>query len=121
MRFGKIAANVLLCAVMELPSFVLPTSLIVVALLVRDTQAQSTGVSRMPLTPEMNDYTNAAEQTEPAAKEAAVNAFLVKYPYSHAGEDLLEQLMGAYARESDMDKVTKTAGRHYEDFCPVVP
>jgi hypothetical protein len=108
---GKIAATVLLCTVMEVPWFVLPTSLISVALLVRDTQAQSTGVSRMPLTPEMNDYTNAAQQTEAAAKEVAVNAFLVKYPYSRAGEDLLEQLMGAYVRELDMGKVTETAGR----------
>jgi hypothetical protein len=109
MCFGKIAATVLLSAVMELPWFVLPTSMISVALLVRDTQAQSAGVSRMPLTSEMDDYTNASGQTDPAAKDAAVKAFLAKYPHSHAGEDLLEQLMGIYAREPDMDKVTETA------------
>jgi hypothetical protein len=111
MDFGKIAATVVLSAVMELPRFVLPTFLTSVALLVRDTQAQSAGVSGMPLTSEMNDYTNAAGQTEAAAKEAAVDAFLAKYPYSRAGEDLLEQLMGLYAREPDMGKVIETAAR----------
>jgi hypothetical protein len=65
----------------------------------------------MPLTSEMNDYRNAAGQTDPVAKEAAVDAFLAKYPYSRAREDLLEQLMGLYAREPDMDKVTETAAR----------
>jgi hypothetical protein len=111
MYFGKIALTVLASVVMELPWFVLPTSLISVALLVRDAQAQSASVSRMPLTSEMNDYKNASAQTEPAAKEAAVNAFLVKYPYSRAGKDLLEQLMGAYVHESDTEKVTETAIR----------
>ena len=101
MHFGRIAATVLLSAV----------SIILVALLVRDTQAQCGGVSGMPLTSEMNDYTNAAGQTDPAAKEAAVDAFLAKYPYSRAGEDLLEQLMGLYVREPDMDKVIETAAR----------
>jgi hypothetical protein len=107
----KIAATVLLGAVMELPWFVLPTSLISFALLVRDAHAQSAGVSRMPLTSEMNDYTNAAGQTDPSAKEVAVNAFLAKYPNSHTGEDLLEQLMGAYVREPDMGKAIETAVR----------
>ena len=111
MYFGKIAATVLLGTVMELPWFVLPTSLISVALLVRDTQAQSSGVSKMPLTPEMNDYMNAVGQTDPSAKEAAINAFLSKYPYSAAREDLLEQLMAVYVQESDMAKVTETAAR----------
>jgi hypothetical protein len=111
MGFGKIAATVLLSAVIELPRFVLPTLLISVALLVRDTQAQSAGVSGMPLTSEMNDYTDTAGETDPAAKEAAVDAFLAKYPHSHAGEHLLEQLMAVYVREPDMEKVKETAAR----------
>ena len=98
-------------AVIELPRFVLPTLLISVALLVRDTQAQSAGVSGMPLTSEMNDYTDTAGETDPAAKEAAVDAFLAKYPHSHAGEHLLEQLMAVYVREPDMEKVKETAAR----------
>jgi hypothetical protein len=113
MYFGKIAATVLASAVMELPWLVLPTSPTSVALLARDAQAQSASVSRMPLAPqpEMNDYTNAVGQTDPAAKEAVINAFLTKYPYSHAREDLLEQLMAVYVQESEMDKVTETAAR----------
>ena len=113
MYFVKIAATVLASAVMELPWFILPTSLTSVALLVRDAQAQSTSVSRMPPAPqpEMNDYANAVGQTEPAAKEAAISAFLTKYPYSHTQEDLLEQLMAVYVQESDMEKVTETASR----------
>jgi hypothetical protein len=113
MYFGKIAATVLASAVMELPWLVLPTSPTSVALLARDAQAQSASVSRMPLAPqpEMNDYTNAVGQTDPAAKEAVINAFLTKYPYSHVREDLLEQLMAVYVQESEMDKVTETAAR----------
>jgi hypothetical protein len=65
----------------------------------------------MPLTSEMNDYTNAVAQAESAAKEAAINAFLTRYPYSHAQEDMLEQLMAVYVREPDMKKVTETANR----------
>jgi len=111
MFFAKIGATALLSLVIELPGVVLPASLIACALFVRDTIAQSAGVSRMPLTSEMNDYTNAVGQTEPPAKEAAINAFLTKYPASHAREDLLEQLMAVYVRESDMEKVTETATR----------
>jgi hypothetical protein len=113
MYFGKIAATVLASAVMELPWLVPPTSLIAIALLDRGAQAQSAGVSRMPLSyqSEVNDYTNAVGLTEPAAKEAAFNAFLTKYPVSHAREDLLEQLMAVYVQKSDMEKVTETAAR----------
>jgi hypothetical protein len=67
MYLGKIAAALLASAVMELPWFVLPTSVISVALLVRDAQAQSASVSRMPLAPqpEINDYTNAVGKPNP--------------------------------------------------------
>ena len=75
------------------------------------TQAQSGSVSRRPLTSEMNDYTNAVGQTEPPAKEAAINAFLMRYPASSAREDLLEQLMAVYVHESDMKKVAETSTR----------
>jgi hypothetical protein len=111
MDFVKIAATVLASTVMELSCFVLPTSLSLGAFSVKNAHAQSAGVSRMPLTSEMNDYTNAVAQAEPAAKEAAINAFLTRYPYSHAQEDMLEQLMAVYVREPDMKKVTETANR----------
>ena len=112
MDFVKIAATFLASTVMELSCFVvLPTSLSLGAFSVKNAHAQSAGVSRMPLTSEMNDYTNAVAQAEPAAKEAAINAFLTRYPYSHAQEDMLEQLMAVYVREPDMKKVTETANR----------
>jgi hypothetical protein len=65
----------------------------------------------MPLTSEMNDYTNAAAQTQFTAKEVAVNAFLSKYPNSQVGDALLEQLIVVDIRQADMDKVTDAANR----------
>lgn len=111
MSLLKTAATVFTGTGMELSCFVLSTSLIFGPLVVETAHAQSADVSRMPLTSEMNDYTNAVGQTEPAAKAAAINAFLTRYPYSHAQEDMLEQLMAVYVRGSDTNKVTETANR----------
>jgi tetratricopeptide (TPR) repeat protein len=60
---------------------------------------------------EYNDYTNAVGQSTPAAKAAAIEAFLTKYPNSIVKNDLLEQLMAAYQAAGDMAKTLSTADR----------
>jgi hypothetical protein len=112
MYFYKIATIVLASAVINLPRFALNAQ-IAPPIAVETSQAEAGTVSRMPLTnqAEMNDYLNASGQTDASAKVMAINAFLARYPASHAREDLLEQLMAVYVREPDMDKVTETAVR----------
>ena len=108
MYFYKTATILLVSAVINLPGFALAPPMSV-----RTAQAEAGTVSRMPFTnqAEENDYSNASGQTDAAAKVTAINAFLTKYPASHAREDLLEQLMAVYVREPDMNKVTETAAR----------
>ena len=45
---------------------------------------------------EYNDYTNAVGQSTPAAKAAAIETFLTKYPNSVVKNDLLLTLMATY-------------------------
>lgn len=108
MYFYKTATILLVSAVINLPGFALAPPMSV-----RTAQAEAGTVSRMPFTnqAEENDYSNASGQNDAAAKVTAINAFLAKYPASHAREDLLEQLMAVYVREPDMNKVTETAAR----------
>jgi hypothetical protein len=105
MYFYQIATIVLTSAVINLPGFAFAPPIPV-----KTAQAEAGTASRMPFTnqAEENDYSNASGQTDGAAKVTAINAFLAKYPASHAREDLLEQLMAVYVREPDMDKVTET-------------
>ena len=49
---------------------------------------------------EYNEYTNAVGQSTPAAKAAAIETFLTKYPNSVVKTDMLEQLMVAYQGDS---------------------
>src|SRR6202162_5440396 len=58
---------------------------------------------------EYNDYTNAEGQATPAAKAAAIEAFLTKYPSSVVKNDLLEQLMLTY--QGDPVKMLDAADR----------
>jgi hypothetical protein len=58
---------------------------------------------------EYNEYTNAVGQSTPAAKAAAIEAFLTKYPNSVVKNDLLEQLMLAY--QGDPAKMLDAADR----------
>jgi hypothetical protein len=58
---------------------------------------------------EYNEYTNAVGQSTPAAKAAAIEAFLTKYPNSVVKNDLLEQLMLAY--QGDPVKMLDAADR----------
>jgi hypothetical protein len=60
---------------------------------------------------EYNDYTNAVGQSTPAAKSAAIEAFLTKYPNSVVKNDLLEVLMATYQQTGDMAKTLSTADR----------
>jgi hypothetical protein len=58
---------------------------------------------------EYNEYNNAVGQSTPAAKAAAIEAFLTKYPNSVVKNDLLEQLMLAY--QGDPVKMLDAADR----------
>src|SRR6202034_1765843 len=58
---------------------------------------------------EYNAYTNAIGQSTPAAKAAAIEAFLTQYPNSVVKTDLLEQLMVAY--QGDPVKMLDAADR----------
>jgi hypothetical protein len=60
---------------------------------------------------EYNEYTNAVGQSTPAAKAAAIEAFLQKYPNSVVKNDLLEMLMATYQAAGDQDKTLATAQR----------
>src|ERR1700733_5111338 len=60
---------------------------------------------------EYNDYTNAIGQSTPAAKAAAIETFLTKYPNSVVKNDLLEVLMATYQQAGDQAKTLSTADR----------
>jgi tetratricopeptide (TPR) repeat protein len=60
---------------------------------------------------EYNAYSNAIGQSAPAAKAAAIEDFLTKYPNSVVKSDMLEQLMGAYQAAGDMNKTVDAANR----------
>jgi hypothetical protein len=60
---------------------------------------------------EYNDYSNAISQSSPAAKSAAIEGFLTKYPNSVVKSEMLEQLMAAYQAQNNMDKTVDAAGR----------
>ena len=60
---------------------------------------------------EYNDYTNAVGQSTPAAKAAAIETFLTKYPNSVVKNDLLEVLMASYQQAGDTAKTLSTADR----------
>src|ERR1700754_2501644 len=60
---------------------------------------------------EYNAYSNAIGQSAPAAKAAALEDFLTKYPQSVVKADMLEQLMGAYQATGDLNKTVDAANR----------
>src|SRR5450432_545916 len=60
---------------------------------------------------EYNAYTNAVGQSTPAAKAAAIEAFLTQYPNSVVKVDLLEVLMASYQQAGDMTKTLDAADR----------
>ena len=60
---------------------------------------------------EYNAYVNAVQQSNPAQKAQALEAFLQTYSSSVMKEDALEQLMGAYQQAGDAQKTIDTANR----------
>ena len=60
---------------------------------------------------EYNDYSSAISQSAPAAKAAAIESFLQKYPSSVVKQDMLEQLMGSYQQTGDLNKTVDAANR----------
>jgi regulator of sirC expression with transglutaminase-like and TPR domain len=58
---------------------------------------------------EYNAYTNAIGQSTPAAKAAAIESFLEKYPNSVVKQEMLEQLVGAYQATGDTAKTYEAA------------
>jgi hypothetical protein len=74
-------------------------------------QAAQSGQITIKDPQEYNDYTNAVGQSTPAAKAAAIETFLTKYPNSIVKNDLLEQLMATYQAANDMNKTLSTADR----------
>ena len=60
---------------------------------------------------EYNAYTNAIGQSSPAAKAAAIEEFLTKYPNSVVKQEMLEQLVGAYQATGDTAKTYDAAKR----------
>jgi hypothetical protein len=74
-------------------------------------QAAASGQITIKDPTEYNDYTNAVGQSTPAAKSAAIETFLTKYPNSVVKNDLLEVLMASYQQSGDMAKTLSTADR----------
>jgi len=60
---------------------------------------------------EYNAYVNAVQQSDPAAKAAAIEAFLQTYPNTVMKEDALVSLMGAYQQAGNAQKTVDTANR----------
>jgi hypothetical protein len=60
---------------------------------------------------EYNAYVSAVQQSDPAAKAQAIEAFLQTYPNSVMKEDALVTLMGAYQQAGNASKTIDTAGR----------
>ena len=63
---------------------------------------------------EFNAYQNAVTQTQPAAKAAALEDFLQKYPKSVVKTAVLQDLIGTYQQMNDPDKVLSAASRLLE-------
>ena len=60
---------------------------------------------------EYNAYVNAIQQSNPAQKAQALEAFLQTYPNTVMKEDTLEQLMVAYQQANDPQKTIEAANR----------
>ncbi len=60
---------------------------------------------------EYNAYVNAVQQSDPAAKAQALEAFVQTYSNSVMKEEALVQLMGAYQQSNNASKTIDTASR----------
>jgi len=60
---------------------------------------------------EYNAYVNGVQQSNPAQKAQALEAFLQTYPNSVMKEEAMEQLMSSYQQAGDAQKTVDTANR----------
>ena len=75
-----------------------------------DTQANVPTSQKVIKDPaEYNAYITALNTTDPAAKGAAMEAFVAQYPQSIVKIDALEQAMGAYQQANNQQKVEQVA------------
>jgi len=78
---------------------------------------QAAGQAAAPQKPQIKDpaeynaYVNAVQQSDPAAKAQAIEAFLQTYPNTVMKEDALVSLMGAYQQAGNAQKTVDTANR----------
>jgi len=78
-------------------------------------QAQDSGQVTIKDQAEFNAYNSIEGTTDPVAKAANIEAFLVAYPNSVVKTVLLEQLMGAYVQTQNADKAVDAAARVLKD------
>ena len=80
-------------------------------------QAAAQPAAQQPAKPQIKDpaeynaYVSAVQQSDPAAKAQAIEAFLQTYPNSVMKEDALVTLMGAYQQAGNAAKTVDTANR----------
>ena len=80
-------------------------------------QAAAQPAAQQPAKPQIKDpaeynaYVSAVQQSDPAAKAQAIEAFLQTYPNSVMKEDALVTLMGAYQQAGNAAKTVDTASR----------
>jgi hypothetical protein len=84
---------------------------ITVSMVYAEGQAAQSGQITIKDPAEYNAYTNAVGQSTPAAKAAAIEAFLQQYPNSVVKIDLLEVLMASYQQAGDLNKTLDAADR----------
>ena len=84
------------------------------AAVVQQTAAQAAQKPQIKDPAEYNAYVNAIQQTNPATKAQAVEAFLQTYPNSVMKVDGLEVLMAAYQQASNGQKMVDTAKKLVE-------
>ena len=94
-------------------SLVVMLLLLAIAALVQQSAAQAAVPSQKQIKDpaEYNAYVNAVQQSNPAQKASAIEAFLQTYPNSTMKEDALVQLMGAYQQAGDAPKMVDAANR----------
>ncbi len=97
-------------------SLVIMLLILTVATLIQQAAAQDAGQAapaqkQIKDPAEYNAYVNAAQQTNPAQKASALEAFLQTYPNTVMKEDALLQLMAAYQQAGDMQKTMDAANR----------
>ena len=80
-----------------------------VSMVYAEGQAAQSGQITIKDPAEYNAYTNAVGQSTPAAKAAAIEAFLTTYPNSVVKTEMLQTLMLAY--QGDMTKMLDAADR----------